>query len=382
MSYYVACFIGSRNVPLDWYGFGESATLQVSLTAVYCATFITALLGNILLIQIIRQRHPLTPVSILIVNMAASDLLTAVFAMPYSVGYLYVQTRWFGGIAGTITCKLLHFVIGTTIAASIFALLAISVERYIAVVKPVLYPTFTKRPICLSTPIWLSSIIFMCVFLFVQVQTDLDDVPHCFADWEAYFQSKINAKIFYSLVAIMLYILPLIAIAVSSMLIIKKQKGQKITFDEYQPTTHALNLQQRNHRVMRMLLVIVALFAVCWLPVHVLHILIYFYEDIYWSLPQSVPLYLFWISHANSALNPCVVILLNDSFRKTFMDMVRGLRCYKRLENRVTGVNYDSSQSFFTRRQRCGSVDASARRNKQIPSSPIVLCDITKISPE
>ena len=120
-------FTGTENTSLDSYGFGISETLQESLTALYTLTFITALLGNILLIYIIKQRRPLTPMSILIVNMAASDLLTALFTMPYSVAFLYVQTRWFGGIAGKITCKLLQFVIGSTIASSIFALLAISI---------------------------------------------------------------------------------------------------------------------------------------------------------------------------------------------------------------------------------------------------------------
>ena len=308
-----------------------SAALQGSVTAVYSVTFITALLGNILLTHIIRQNRPLTAVSILMVNMAVSDLLTAVFIMPYSVAYTYVQYRWFGGITGTITCKLLHFVIGTTIAASIFTLLAISFERYIAIVKPGLCPLFTKRPIMLSVSIWFSSVTFMCVLLYVYVQINLDGVPYCFAEWESFFQNNnLSPKIFYSSIAIMLYILPLIAITVSSRLIIKKLKDQEAIFNGLRSTRREISFQKRNHQVMRMLLVIVALFAVCWLPIHVLHILIYFYEDIYRSLPLSVPLYLFWFSHTNSALNPWVVILLNGSFRETFMDMVRGLRCYLR----------------------------------------------------
>ena len=148
LSFFLPFFTGTENTSLDSYGFGISETLQESLTALYALTFITALLGNILLIYIIRQRRPLTPMSILIVNMAASDLLTALFTMPYSAAFLYVQTHWFGGIAGKITCKLLHVVIGSTIASSIFTLLAISAERHIAVVKPLWYPAFTRRPFC------------------------------------------------------------------------------------------------------------------------------------------------------------------------------------------------------------------------------------------
>lgn len=280
LSFFLPFFTGTENTSLDSYGFGISETLQESLTALYALTFITALLGNILLIYIIRQRRPLTPMSILIVNMAASDLLTALFTMPYSTAFLYVQTHWFGGIAGKITCKLLHFFIGSTIASSIFALLAISGERYIAVVKPLWYPAFTRKPILLSVSIWLSSVLFMCAFLFVYVQTDVNG-PHCYADWEAVFNNaNLSPRIFYSTVAVTLYILPLTAIAVSSVIIMRKLKDQKIPFCAFHHTTREANFKKRNRYIMRLPLAIVILFAVCWLPVHLLHFLIFFYEGI------------------------------------------------------------------------------------------------------
>ena len=379
----VACFIGSQNSSLDWHAHGTefSSALQISLTAVYSVTFITALLGNILLIHIIRQRRPLSAVSILIVNMAASDLLAALFTIPYSVAYFYVQSHWFGGIAGTISCKVVHFVIGTTISSSIFTLLAISVERYIGVVKPVLYPSFIKHPALLSIAIWLSSVSYMGVFLYVyRVAKDHNGVSHCFADWEPLSRTELSPKIFYSSVAIVLYILPLFIIAILSTLIIRKLEAQKISVNGYLSTTHALNFQNRNHYVMRMLLVIVMLFAVCWLPVHVLHLLMYFYPDIYNSLPLPVPLLLFWISHANSALNPCVVIILNGSFRKTFVDMVRCLCCYQRIgANRVSCGNYGSSPLLVARRQGGITLYHSVRWSKQDHSSPVTLLDIRKI---
>lgn len=230
----------------------------------YSVTFITALLGNIVLIHILRLRRPFNSVFILLANMAASDLLTALFAMPYSVTYLYVQHRWFGGIVGTISCKLVNFVIGTTIAASIFALLTISVERYIAVVKPIKYPSFIKRPILLTIAIWFSSALFMSIFLYnSDVETTLDGTTICFMDWEPLFSNEPSPKIFYSSVAIVLYVLPLFAIAVLSAFIVRKLNKTRLALSGDQPTEHASNTsRRRNHRVMRMLLVVGTLFAV------------------------------------------------------------------------------------------------------------------------
>ena len=47
------------------------------------------------------------------------------------------------------------------------------------------------------------------------------------------------------------------------------------------------NLKKRIRYIMWLLLGIIILFAVCWHPVHMLHFLIFFYEDIYSSLAQS-----------------------------------------------------------------------------------------------
>lgn len=374
------CYTGSQNSShssLDWYGFDVDSELQASLTAMYSVTFTTALLGNILLIHIIRLHRPLNSVSILIANMAASDLLTALFAMPYSTAYLYVQHGWFGGIMGSITCKLINFVIGTTIAVSIFALLTISVERYIAVVKPLSYSTFIKRPILLSTAIWFSAVIFMSVFLYVHDVEMGSDGAQCSMNWEPLFSNEVSPKVFYATIAIVLYVLPLLSIAVLSALIIRKLNKTTASLDGNHLAEHVTSTaRKRNHRVMRMLLAVITLFAVCWLPVHVLHILIYFFGDIYISLPPSVALLLYWVSHANSALNPCVIILLNGSFRKSFTTILHSL---SPKNHRVNHINRRSF-CFVDRTHGCLPRKAtnkySVRWNRREPIPPVTILDI------
>ena len=376
-------FTGSQNSSLSslgWYGFDVGSELRVTLTAMYSVTFITALLGNILLMHIMRLNRPFNSVSILIANMAASDLLTALFAMPYSTAYLYVQHGWFGGIMGSISCKLVNFVVGTTIAVSIFALLTISVERYIAVVKPLSYSTFIKRPILLSTAIWLSAVIFMSVFLYIHdVEKGLDGVTQCSMNWEPLFSNEVSPKVFYTTIAIVLYVLPLFSIAVLSALIIRKLNKTTAFLDGNHPEEHVhatITTRKRNHHVMRMLLAIITLFAVCWLPVHVLHILIYYFGGVYISLPPSVALLLYWVSHANSALNPCVIILLNGSFRKSLVAILRSF-CPK--NHRVNHMNH-RSPFFIDKTHGClprkTSKKYSVRWNKRQPIPPVTILDI------
>ena len=85
---------------------------QVTIIVVYSIMLLFSLSGNTIIIFIVFTRPFMRSVTnCLIANMAAADLLMTFSAMPYSVAYTYVASRWFGGIMGMITCKLLHFAI-------------------------------------------------------------------------------------------------------------------------------------------------------------------------------------------------------------------------------------------------------------------------------
>ena len=90
------------------------------MTVVYSTMFLLSLTGNSMTIYIVWSKPYLRSVTnCLIANMAAADLVTTFSAMPYAVTYAFIQTQWFGGILGTVTCKLLMFLFPLSIAASI-----------------------------------------------------------------------------------------------------------------------------------------------------------------------------------------------------------------------------------------------------------------------
>ena len=78
-----------------------------------------------------------------------------------------------------------------------------------------------------------------------------------------------------------------------------------------------------------MLIIIVAVFAVCWLPAHVMHFYVYYYYDIYKSFPPYISLVAFFISHANSAINPFLYITLNKNFMRAFVDITERFKYCK-----------------------------------------------------
>ncbi|EDO30086.1 predicted protein, partial [Nematostella vectensis] len=110
-------------------------TLQVVLTFAYAVIFPISLLGNSLVLFVVYRHHTLrNALNYLIVNMAIADLLVTIFTMPYSVSYLYIQNRWFGGVFGEILCKVVQSAVAISIAASIFTLTTITIDRFISIV--------------------------------------------------------------------------------------------------------------------------------------------------------------------------------------------------------------------------------------------------------
>ena len=71
-------------------------------------------------------------------------------------------------------------------------------------------------------------------------------------------------------------------------------------------------------KVTRLLVITCVVFAVCWFPVYVNHYFRFVRPDQSHKLPFKVQLLFYWLAHANSALNPCLYILLNKRYRKAF----------------------------------------------------------------
>lgn len=65
-----------------------------------------------------------------------------------------------------------------------------------------------------------------------------------------------------------------------------------------------------------------AIFAVCWFPVHVNHLLRSFDLSIYCGLPAFLPLSFFLLAHANCAINPWVWFMFSGYFRNMLKRVV------------------------------------------------------------
>lgn len=92
--------------------------------------------------------------------------------------------------------------------------------------------------------------------------------------------------------------------------------------------SHHHGLLQREIRAAKSLSIIVGLFALCWLPVHILNCLTLFYEGL--EKPDEVMYVAILLSHTNSAVNPIIYAYRIQDFRVTFRKILsRHFLCRK-----------------------------------------------------
>lgn len=310
-----------------------NTTIKLGLTAAYAVVFIVALFGNCAIILIAKTKRRIRKVAFnfFIISMATADILDALFAVPLTVIFFYKGNLWFGGLLGDISCKILRFLSNLSLAASVFTLAAISVDRYLAIVH-VLREPLSKRKVKLAVAsLWLLASLLMSTYL-IKYKSILKESGryHCQGVWVD--DVKKNFRMYqYETVTrfIFMYVIPLFLMAALYSLIIRVLKRRQ-AFGE---NMSQIRIQRQNVTVIKMLVTVVLLFAFCWLPVHVVSLTTAFSYEKFLCWPISLTFSLFVPSHANSAINPCIYLIFNENFRKGLKDLL--IRCRKTGNRRI-----------------------------------------------
>ena len=186
------------------------------ITVMYSVTIAVALTGNLLLIFIVTRRpETRTLTGFLFLNMAAADLMVTLVVMPLTMAVPYTEIKWLPGVIGHITCKAVYYGFHVTIAASILSLMFMSVDRYLAVLFPLRSFSTFRRAKVLSLVIWLISMIVMIPAAVLWINKKYPDGMYCVAGLkEAFGDFQKGASVFYLYLFMLIYLIPLLVIAV------------------------------------------------------------------------------------------------------------------------------------------------------------------------
>lgn len=221
-------------------------------------------------------------------------------------------------------CRLTYLVVPLSIYSSIGTLIAISRDRYYAVIHPMtsLDRRNTKSPlIC----IWVSSFLFTIPLILVS----RIEHGYCTEVWPKPFLSD-----FYWIVAFCVqFAIPVCLLAVAHVLIILHLKQLKLPSEShYRSRVQARRRQQQRMIVMSVTLVLA--YVICMLPQH----LIFFWMSFGNLQTQPYNMYIFQVANLmlmlNSALNPVVYGTLNNDIKRGFVSVFkRGGRLHNRIPN-------------------------------------------------
>lgn len=264
--------------------------------------------------------------------------------------FLYVGQAWLPGGFGAVTCKFVNFAGVLSIAATIITLVFISLDRYFAILHPFVHVPIIRNTKLVTSIIWILSSLYFSLYL-VLFDSVPDEAGHkwvCKMTWTYLSDNRktrlLIARTYFMITVVVLYLIPLAVIAALYILIGRRLWLHKIPGES---TAHQKRQSQASKRkVLRMLIIVVLTFALCWLPTHIMHLLNYFFTETYSKLIEVDHLEssFYFLSHAKSAVNPCLYIFLNQRFNYEFKNILQRLCCRPPL------ADLNSGQSVYQTR--------------------------------
>ncbi|XP_039453040.1 RYamide receptor-like [Culex pipiens pallens] len=122
---------------------GYWASLYFELTSyfLYVLIFVTAVIGNSIVLFIVQSNPRMrTVTNYFITNLAVGDLMMMLFCVPFTFISTFVLQYWPFGL---MMCRLVNYTQAVSVLVSAYTLVAISGDRYIAIMWP-LKPRITK----------------------------------------------------------------------------------------------------------------------------------------------------------------------------------------------------------------------------------------------
>lgn len=298
------------------------------VTVLYALTMLVSLFGNCCLIYLVWKVYETRSLtSFMFVNMAVADLLVTVIMMPLTTSEMHNDFGWMvSGTFGDILCRTVQYITKVAIMASILSLTFMAIDRFYVIKFPLVSRVAWFRKSKFISPfIWLLSMSLMSIMPVVYFLDE--EGQQCLLN--ALGNPRVTIRGLFIYLFLVSYLIPLAIIT-----ILYGKAAHTIWFRS-PPGNRLTGTQQRmeeitKKRVVRMLVIIVAVFAVCWLPIQLLH-LFYAVTLFRVSVPIVVSSLTSWLAHANSAINPWLYICLSSKMKPAFLRIL-GLRNSARKE--------------------------------------------------
>ena len=308
--------------------FGHDATsTQAARVVAYCVIIVVSTLGNSMTIVVVWQDKAMRKtLDFLIVNLAATDLVITLVYVPRVIVMWLRGTEWLvKGVFGSVLCKIVPFLHGTSILVSILTLMTLAVDKFLAIVFPLNHRITVKNSKFIIAFIWFLATAVRFPYLYslkIEFKSSSSKLI-CDANIEKAFGNDQAREVYYTFLLVAFYGVPFIVIMASYLTIVVTLRQHKVFREDINTARSRVAQATRDkasRKVLYMLLTVTAAFVFCWLT--------YFIAQVVFAwMPCSLRFWRLFLAHSNSALNPCLYAVFNKKFRHGFKRLLSLFCC-------------------------------------------------------
>ncbi|XP_055389242.1 allatostatin-A receptor [Condylostylus longicornis] len=271
---------------------------------------ITGFFGNSLVILVVLlNTHMHSTTNLLIVNLACADLLFVIICIPFTA-VDYLAYIWPFGVTW---CRTVQYLIVVTMLASIYTLVLMSIDRFLAIVYPV-----RSRGIRTEFLTKIAIVILWITVLIVSAPTfmlynlwsyECDNIKWLSCSYD--YNSMVDQAVYQITFFTISYFFPLVLISILYIKIVSRL-WHRIG------GTMSAESQKGRRRVTRVVVVVVLAFASLWFPVQIILILrsLGLFETNAVNIILQVGTQT--LAYTSSCINPILYAFFSENFRKAF----------------------------------------------------------------
>ncbi|XP_066506543.1 trace amine-associated receptor 13c-like [Hoplias malabaricus] len=273
-----------------------------------CISVCTVFLNLLVIISISYFKQLHTPTNLLILSLAVADLLVGLIVMPGHIMQL-MDSCWY---LGKLACFIFPLVTSLSVLASVFSLLFIAVDRYIAVCDPLLYPrkiTVCKISLCIILG-WSTCVFYNIIFFYFNEHLTPAQL-HITCYGECVVVIKHSWLIFDFLLS---FVIPFSVILVLYALIFNVARHQAKAFravtNGVSNTKESKVSGSSETKAAKKLSFVILVYLICWVPYYLSCLSV---ENV--TTSTMVWIVFGWLMFFNSSMNPIIYAILYQWFR-------------------------------------------------------------------
>ncbi|XP_070844123.1 adenosine A2c receptor [Chaetodon trifascialis] len=290
------------------------ADLVISPNVAYMAAELViaflSTVGNLLVCAAVGFNCKLrTVTNYFLVSLAVADICVGMIAIPCAILTDIGLPRH-----NLYLCLLMLSVLIMFTQSSIFSLLAVAVERYVAIFMPFRYQVLmtSRNAALVILTTWLLAFLIGLVPLMGWHKTPPDS-GYCFF----VLVVDMTYMVYFNFFACVLTPLVIMFLIYAQIFVTVKQQVRRIASEQRgERQMRAAASMRREMKTATSLFLVLFLFTVCWIPLHIINCFLLLCPDC--PVPLELLLTAIILSHANSAVNPFLYAYTMTAFRDTF----------------------------------------------------------------